>query len=265
MRRFYLESAEGRTGDHRRAPSSAYNPPVSLPPLFAELPEPFRDRFDPEKPWELLGEPLDRALEALPDDGRIEIALSPDVHLAGERIAIGPGTRISPCAVIEGPAFIGRDVRIRPGAFIRGGCWIGDGAVVGANTEIKHSILLAGAAAPHLAYVGDSVLGVKVNLGAGTILSNFRHDGRDIDVPPAPHGEGPRIATGRRKLGAILGDRVKTGCNSVLHPGVVVGRETQVYPGVMLRAGVYPAGSVVKLRQELEVVEVVERGAAAGR
>jgi NDP-sugar pyrophosphorylase family protein len=236
---------------------------VSLPPLFAELPEPLRDRFDPEAPWELLGRALDEALAALPEDA-IEIPLSPDFHLAGDRIAIGPGTRIHPGAVIEGPVFIGREVQIRPGAFIRGGCWIGDRAVVGASTEIKHSILLAGAAAPHLAYVGDSVLGVKVNLGAGTVLSNFRHDGRDIAIPPGPHGDGPRIVTGRRKLGAILGDGVKTGCNSVLHPGVVVGRGTEIYPGVMLRAGVYPAGSVVKLRQELEVVEVVPRGTAPG-
>jgi len=235
---------------------------VSLPPLFAELPDPWRDRFDPEEPWTLL-DALDEVLKALPEEA-IEIPLSPDFHLAGDRVAIGAGTRIHPGAVIEGPVFIGRDVQVRPGAFVRSGCWIGDGAVVGTNTEVKHSILLAGAAAPHLAYVGDSVLGVKVNLGAGTILSNFRHDGRDIEIPPAPHGEGPRLVTGRRKLGAILGDGVKTGCNSVLHPGVVVGRATQVYPGVQLRAGVYPAESVVKLRQEIEIVEMVERTAERG-
>jgi NDP-sugar pyrophosphorylase family protein len=237
---------------------------VSLPPLFAELPEPFRDRYDPEAPWDLLGAALDDVLAALPSDA-IEIPLGPDFHLAGDRIAIGRGTRIHPGAVIEGPVWIGRDVQVRPGAYVRGGCWIGDRAVVGANTEVKRSILLAGAAAPHLAYVGDSVLGAGVNLGAGSILSNFRHDGRAIEIPPAPHGEGPRLATGRRKLGAILGDGVKTGCNSVLHPGVVVGRDTRIYPGVQLRPGVYPAGSLIKLRQELEIVAAAAGDAARAR
>ena len=89
-----------------------------------------------------------------------------------------------------------------------------------------------------------------MNLGAGTILSNFRHDGRDIRIP---FGDSA-LATGRRKLGAMLGDGVATGCNSVLHPGCVVGAGTQLYPGVQLRAGVYPARSVIKLRQELEIV-----------
>lgn len=230
-----------------------------MPPLFAELPEPFRDRFDPEAPWRLLDrEALDEVLAGLPHDA-IEIPLGPDFHVSGERVAIGRGTRIGAGAVIEGPVWIGREVEVRPGAYIRSGCWIGDRAVVGASTEVKHSILLAGAAAPHLAYVGDSVLGAKVNLGAGTILSNFRHDGRNIVVPPAPHGDGPRHETGRRKLGAILGDGVKTGCNSVLHPGVVVGRGTQVYPGVQLRAGVYSADSVIKLRQQIEIVALAER------
>lgn len=226
---------------------------MSLPELFAELPEPFAGRFDPEAPWTLLGAALDEVLAALPPDA-IEIPLSPDFHLAGDRIAIGRGTRILPGAVIEGPAFLGRGVQVRPGAYVRGGCWIGDRAVVGTNTEVKRSILLPGAAAPHLAYVGDSVLGAGVNLGAGTVLSNFRHDGGAISIPHGPYGDGPRLATGRRKLGAILGDGVKTGCNGVLHPGVVVGRGTRIYPGVQLRPGVYPAASVIKLRQEIEIV-----------
>jgi bifunctional N-acetylglucosamine-1-phosphate-uridyltransferase/glucosamine-1-phosphate-acetyltransferase GlmU-like protein len=98
--------------------------------------------------------------------------------------------------------------------------------------------------------VGDSILGSDVNLGAGTVLSNFRHDGRQIVVPDGT----ARIDTGRRKLGAILGDGVKTGCNSVLHPGVIVGRDTEIYPLVQLRAGIYPARSIVKLKQDLDVV-----------
>jgi bifunctional UDP-N-acetylglucosamine pyrophosphorylase / glucosamine-1-phosphate N-acetyltransferase len=225
-------------------------PAELLPPLFAALPPELAAAYDPDAPWALLGEPLDAALDGLPS-AAIDVRLSPDVHLLGDRIAIGRGTRILPGAVIEGPARIGRDVEIRPGAYLRGGVWIGDGCVVGAHSEIKRAILLAGARAPHLNYVGDSVLGRGVNLGAGTVLSNFRHDGAPIRLPLP---DGRRLDTGRRKLGAILGDGVATGCNCVLHPGVVVGRDTQLYPGVHLRAGVYPAASLIKLRQQLTVV-----------
>jgi len=220
-----------------------------IPPLFSELPDPFAQRFDPSAPWLLLGDPLDEILAGLPSSD-IRGQLSPDVHLVGDQIVICPGARIHPGVVLEGPVFIGQDVEVRPGAYLRGGVWIGDKCVVGANTEIKRAILLRHAKAPHLNYVGDSILGMDVNLGAGTILSNFRHDGGYIRIP----SDGHRLETGRRKLGAILGDGVLTGCNSVLHPGVVVGRGTQIYPGVQLRPGVYPERSIVKLKQELEVV-----------
>jgi NDP-sugar pyrophosphorylase family protein len=222
---------------------------VTFPPLFAELPAPFAARYDPAAPWALLGEALAELLDGLPDDD-IQSGIGPGVHLAGNGIVIGRGVRLHPGATIEGPVFLGRGVEVRPGAYIRGGAWIGDGCVVGANTEIKHAILLPHAKAPHLNYVGDAVLGAGVNLGAGTIVSNFRHDGGEIRIP-SPSGPLP---TGRRKLGAVLGDAVLTGCNCVLHPGVVVGRETQIYPGVQLRPGIYPERSIVKLRQELEVV-----------
>jgi len=222
---------------------------MSAPRLWAELPEELAARFDPERPWELLGEPLEAIFEALPDSS-IEIRLDPRVVLAGDRIEIGRGTRIAPGVTIHGPVRIGRDCEIRAGAFLRGGVWLGDGAVVGANVEVKRAILLDGAKAPHLNYVGDSILGRGVNLGAGTILSNFRHDGAQISIR-SPEGA---IATGRRKLGALLGDAVETGCNAVLHPGTVVGAGTRIYPGVQLRSGFWPAGSVIKLRQELEVV-----------
>ena len=217
-----------------------------LPPLFAALPAVFAARFDPERPWELLDEALDEALAA---DARIEIALPADVHLLGDRIAIGAGTRIGAGATIEGPVRIGRDVEIRPGAYLRGGCWVGDGCVIGASTEMKRAILFDGAKAPHLNYIGDSILGKGVNLGAGTILSNFRHDAGAITI----RSGASRLQTGRHKLGSILGDGVLTGCNAVLHPGTVVGRETQIYPGVQLRPGVYPERRVIKLRQELEI------------
>jgi UDP-3-O-[3-hydroxymyristoyl] glucosamine N-acyltransferase len=239
--------------DAMNAMTSPAPPALVLPALFAHLPDVFASRFNPAAPWELLGEPLDEVLAALPSS-EILGQLSPEVHLTGDRIVICPGARIHPTVVIEGPVYIGRDVEIRPGAYLRGGAWIGDGCVVGANTEIKRAILLPHAKAPHLNYVGDSILGADVNLGAGTILSNFRHDGGVIRIPRNGDRVDHRVDTGRRKLGAILGDGVLTGCNSVLHPGVVVGRGTQIYPGVQLRSGIYPERSVVKLKQELEIV-----------
>ncbi len=220
-----------------------------MPPLFSNLPHVFARYFDPEAPWTLLGDPLDEVLAALPSGTRAG-HVSPHAHLVGDGIVIEEGARIHPTAVIEGPVFIGRDTDVRPGAYVRGGVWIGEHCVVGTNTEIKRAILLPHAKAPHLNYVGDSILGASVNLGAGTILSNFRHDGTSIRV----RGAAGARDTGRRKLGAILGDGVLTGCNSVLHPGAIVGRETQIYPGVQLRPGVYPERSIVKLRQEVEVV-----------
>lgn len=226
-------------------------PVHDLPELFAALPPELAASYDPAAPWELLAAPLEAALAALPSQA-FDIRLPPDVHLLGDGIAIGRGTRILPGVVIEGPARIGRDCELRPGAYLRGGIWLGDGCVVGANVELKRAILLDGARAPHLNYVGDSVLGAGVNLGAGTVLSNFRHDGAEITIP---HG-GQRIRTGRRKFGAVLGDGVLTGCNCVLHPGVVVGRGTQIYPGAQLRSGVYPAHQVIKLRQQLELAPI---------
>ena len=230
------------------ATTTASSPSRTLPELFESLPEVFAERYDPDAPWALLGEALDAVLAGLPS-AAIEVRLLPEVHLAGDRIAIGRGARIHPGVVLEGPLYVGRDVEIRPGAYVRGGVWIGDGCVVGASTEIKRAILLPGSKAPHLNYVGDSILGAGVNLGAGTILSNFRHDGREVRIAAAAGA----LASGRRKLGAVLGDGVLTGCNCVLHPGVVVGRETILYPGVQLRSGVYPARTVVKLRQDLEL------------
>jgi NDP-sugar pyrophosphorylase family protein len=225
-----------------------------FPALFAALPREFAVVFDPAAPWRLL-DALDEELDRLPSS-RLESRLSPEVHLIGDRIVLGPGARILPGAVLEGPLRIGRNVEIRPGAYLRGGCWIGDDCTIGANVELKHALLFDRAHVPHLNYVGDSILGTGVNLGAGTVLSNFRHDGGEIHIA-AP--DGVRIPTGRRKFGAILGDGVLTGCNSVLHPGCIVGRQAQIYPGVQLRSGVYPERCLVKLRQGLEVVAIEER------
>lgn len=223
---------------------------MDLPPLFASLPLALADRFLAEAPWTLLGDPLDELLSDLPSD-HLEGTIEPGAHLAGDRIVVEKGARIRSGAVVHGPAFIGEDCDVRPGAFLRGGVWLEQGSIVGASTEVKRAIFLPGARAPHLNYVGDSILGAGVNLGAGTVLSNFRHDAGEIRLGPG----GDALPTGLRKLGAILGDGVLTGCNCVLHPGVVVGAGTQLYPGVQLRSGVHPANAIVKLRQELEVVE----------
>jgi bifunctional N-acetylglucosamine-1-phosphate-uridyltransferase/glucosamine-1-phosphate-acetyltransferase GlmU-like protein len=226
--------------------------PTTEPPLlFEHLPPELERAYRPERPWEILGAPLDELLASLPGE-RLETPIPPGVHLLGDRIVIAKGVHLHPGAVLEGPLFVGEDAEVRPGAYVRGGAWIGPRCVVGTNTEVKRAILLQGAKAPHLSYVGDSVLGSGVNLGAGTILSNFRHDGGEIEIPDGLE----RISTGRRKLGALLGDGVLTGCNCVLHPGVIVGQGTQIYPGVTLRPGYYPAHHVVKLRQRLELVEL---------
>ena len=130
--------------------------------------------------------------------------MHPGAHLIGDRIVLGKGSRIAPGAVVEGPVWIGEDVEIRVGAYLRGGCWVGDDCVVGANVEMKRAILFPGAHAAHLNYVGDSILGNDVNLGAGVILSNFRHDGKQIADPgrqtanawrPASANSAPSSAT----------------------------------------------------------------------
>ncbi len=233
------------------APRPLRPPDGSEPPLFAALPPELDRAFDAARPWELLGAPLDALLAGLPSE-RLGTPIPPGVHLMGDRICIGKGVKLYPGCVLEGPLVIGDDSEVRPGAYLRGGVWIGAGCVVGTNVEMKRAILLDGAKAPHLNYVGDSILGSGVNLGAGTILSNFRHDGGEIVVPRGAE----RVPSGRRKLGAVLGDGVMTGCNCVLHPGCVVGAGTQLYPGIMLRPGFYPAHRMIKLRQEQEIVEV---------
>jgi len=220
-----------------------------LPELFAELPAAFAGSFDPARPWDLLGAPLDALLDALPSS-RLDGWIDRRAVLLGDGIVVARGARIGAGAILEGPLLVGEDCEVRPGAYLRGGCFLEARCVVGASTEVKRAIFLAGAKAPHLAYVGDSILGRDVNLGAGTVLSNFRHDGKEIVIR---HGE-ERLATGRRKLGAILGDGVATGCNSVLNPGTLVGAGTRIYTGVQLRSGVYPAHAMIKLRQQLDIV-----------
>ena len=147
--------------------------------------------------------------------------------LSGEKdgVFIHPSAKIGEGVVFEGPCFVGEDSEIRHSAYLRKGSWICSGALVGHSTEIKNSILLPNAKAPHFNYVGDSILGYDVNLGAGAKLSNVRNDGGNIPLIL----EGVRIDSGMKKLGALIGDRSRIGCNVVSNPGAIIS------PGAMIR------------------------------
>jgi NDP-sugar pyrophosphorylase family protein len=157
-----------------------------------------------------------------------------------EGVIIGEGVEIDKSALILAPTVIEKGAKIRKDAYIRGSVFIGEGAVVGHATEVKNSILMSRAEAPHFNYVGDSILGSSAHLGAGVILSNLKGDKTDIVI----HGRQDYI-TGRRKLGAILGDRAEIGCGSVLNPGSVIGKGSQVYPLTSFR-GVLPPFHIAK-------------------
>ena len=189
------------------------------------------ERF--EYPWELLSQIKDYIYECFGHkiDGYSFIC---------ENVLVGENVKIHPSATIEGPAIIGANTEIRPGAFIRGSVIIGEGCVIGNSTEIKNSILLDYVQVPHYNYVGDSILGNKSHMGAGSICSNLRSDGRDVIIHASED-----IRTGLRKVGAFLGDGADIGCGCVLNPGTVIGKNTRVYPLTMTR-GVYGSDLIVK-------------------
>ena len=164
-------------------------------------------------------------------------------------VFVGRGTVVEQGAVLKGPAWIGENCQIRSGCYVRENVVVGNGVVMGNSCEFKNSIIFDEAQVPHFNYVGDSILGHHAHLGAGVILSNVKLDHREISVA-APDGN---IATGLTKFGAIVGDRTEIGCNAVINPGSVLGRDCIVYPGVNFR-GVLPHGSIAKLRQEVQVL-----------
>ena len=164
--------------------------------------------------------------------------------LFDSHIRVGKGTVVEPGALIRGPTIIGNHTEIRQGAYVRGNCVIGNRCVVGHTTEVKTSIMLHGAKAGHFAYIGDSILGNDVNLGAGTKLANLKI----VDVEMKLRVEGRTYTTGLKKLGAILGDRVETGCNSVTSPGTLLGKASLVYPCVNVPGGFYPSRSVIGMK-----------------
>ncbi len=165
----------------------------------------------------------------------------------GEDIWIARSAKIHPNASITGPCIIGHDTEVRPGAFIRGKALVGDNCVVGNSTELKNVILFNHVQVPHYNYVGDSILGFYSHMGAGSITSNVKSDKKNVVVKFA---DGKTIETGLKKFGAMLGDHVEVGCNSVLNPGTVVGRNTNIYPLSPVR-GVIPADSIFKDRDHI--------------
>lgn len=169
----------------------------------------------------------------------------------GPEVRIGRGTLIHPGAVILGPAWIGENCVIAPGCYIRENVILGDNVVAGNSCEFKNCIVCDRAEVPHWNYVGDSILGFRSHLGAGVILSNWRHDHGPIPVLDPAAG---RIETGLAKFGAVIGDGADLGAHAVLNPGSLIGRGSVVYPGVVWR-GTLPAGRIVKLRQSVEIVE----------
>lgn len=161
--------------------------------------------------------------------------------LFDDNISIGNGTVVEPGALIKGPTIIGRNTEVRQGAYIRGNCLVGDSCVVGHTTEMKSAVMLNNAKAGHFAYIGDSVLGNNVNLGAGTKLANLKIIGTEVNIKI----KAKIYKTGLKKFGAILGDGVETGCNSVTSPGALIGKSSIIYPNINVKGGYYPPRSII--------------------
>lgn len=223
--------------------------PVTLEEFFDLSPEkaPFPEIFaEVEHIWDVLKRIREFATRARPV---IEAEEVTGAFIFG-RVQIGPGTVVEPGAVIRGPAVIGRECRIRSGAYIRGNALIGDRVVIGHASEVKNALIHNEAEVPHFAYVGDSILGWRSHLGAGVKISNLKVNRESVKVRV-----NTRIyETGLRKFGAIIGDEVEIGCNSVLNPGTLLGKRCLSYALASL-AGYYPPNSLIKLRQSFEIVE----------
>lgn len=163
-------------------------------------------------------------------------------YLVGNQIELKKGVLVEAGSYIAGPTILGEGTVVRHGAYIRGGVITGTKAVIGHASEIKSSIMLNESKAPHFAYVGDSILGNKVNLGAGTKVSNLKITNTEVIVRFGDE----KISTGLRKFGAIVGDHSETGCNSVLNPGVLLAKNCLVYPAISVRKNYYGPGSFIR-------------------
>ena len=191
-------------------------------------------------PWEALDGIKDYIKE-------LGVTLDPDIYeKRGEDIWVAKSAIVAPAGCVNGPLIIDEEAQIRHCAYIRGSAIIGKGSVVGNSTEIKNDIIFNSVQVPHYNYVGDSILGYRSHMGAGSITSNVKSDKSLVVVKDGTQ----EIATGRKKFGAMLGDFVEVGCNSVLNPGTVIGRHTNIYPLSSVR-GVVPANSIYKNRGEV--------------
>lgn len=195
-------------------------------------------------PWEVLPKISNFILE-------LGATLSEDEYeKRGENVWVAKSAKVAPTAFINGPAIIGKNAEVRHCAFIRGNAIVGEGAVVGNSTELKNVILFNKVQVPHYNYVGDSVLGYKSHMGAGSITSNVKSDKKLVVVKAGEE----KIETGMKKFGAMLGDEVEVGCGSVLNPGTVVGNHSNIYPLSSVR-GFVPANSIYKKQGEVVTKE----------
>ncbi len=191
-------------------------------------------------PWEVLPE-IGAFIE------KLGASLSPEEYdLMDGNVWIAKSAKVAPTASITGPAIIGKEAEIRHCAFIRGKVIVGEGAVVGNSTELKNAVLFNRVQVPHYNYVGDSVLGYKSHMGAGSICSNVKSDKKLVVVKDKEE----QIETGLKKFGAMLGDHVEVGCGSVLNPGTVIGRNCNIYPLSPVR-GCIPANHIYKNKEEI--------------
>jgi NDP-sugar pyrophosphorylase family protein len=202
-----------------------------------------------------LLEKLTYPWEALPliKDFVLELGASLDLaeyDKLDENVWVHKSCKVYKTATILGPTVIGAGTEVRPGAFIRGNVLVGENCVIGNSTELKNVIIFNNVQVPHYNYVGDSVLGYKSHMGAGSITSNVKSDKTLVHVKGEVQGEKFDIATGMKKFGAMLGDSVEVGCNSVLNPGTVIGRNSNIYPVSRVR-GYVPEGSIFKDRDNV--------------
>lgn len=193
-----------------------------------------------EYPWEVLGD-IGAFIRKMGETLSAE-----RFEKRGQDIWIAKSAKVAPTASITGPCIIGPETEVRHCAFIRGNALVGAGAVVGNSTELKNVILFDKVQVPHYNYVGDSILGYKAHMGAGSITSNVKSDKKLVVVRDGT----AEVATGRKKVGAMVGDNVEVGCGSVLNPGTVLGRGCSVYPLSSVR-GTVPAGCIYKCRGEV--------------
>jgi len=197
--------------------------------FFQKIPDNIKGSFDKDTaPWGILKGHLKAFFKEL-DSGNVVLGeVSNQAHLEGSHIYISEGVTVEAGAYIKGPCFIGKGTEVRHGAYIRGNVYVGENCVVGHCTEVKHSVFLDGAKAGHFNYIGDSVLGNNINLGAGTKLANLKMTPGNVVLKI----DGQAVDSEIRKFGALIGDATETGCNSVLNPGTVLAPKSLVFPNV---------------------------------